>query len=171
MDQKTLFTLEYDKVLERLADYAAFSASADLARNLRPGNHLTETRERQALTTEARFLFSVFADTTVGGSREIRPLVNRAAQHGMLEPTDLLSIKYTLAAARDLSRSLAEQAEKIPLLAQLGSQLPPPPGIIEAITRIISERGEVLDNASPKLSSIRSEIQVAHDRLMTSCTK
>jgi len=167
MDQKTLFTLEYDKVLEKLADYAAFSASADLARNLRPSDQLTEARERQALTTEARFLLSVFADTTVGGSRDIRPLVNRAAQHGMLEPTDLLSIKYTLAAARDLSRSLAEQAEKLPLLAQLGSQLPPPPGIIEAITRTISDRGEVQDNASPRLSSLRSEIRVAHDRLMT----
>lgn len=167
MDQKTLFTLEYDKVLERLANYAAFSASADLARNLRPSDQLAEARERQALTTEARFLLSVFADTTVGGSRDIRPLVNRAAQHGILEPTDLLSIKYTLAAARDLSRSLSEQAEKLPLLAQLGSQLPPPPGIIEAITRTISERGEVQDNASPRLSSLRSEIRVAHDRLMT----
>ena len=73
MDQKTLFTLEYEKVLERLANYAAFSASADLARNLRPSDQLTEARERQALTTEARFLLSVFADTTVGGSRDIRP--------------------------------------------------------------------------------------------------
>jgi len=167
MDQKTLFTLEYDKVLEKLANYAAFSASADLARNLRPSDQLAEVRERQALTTEARFLLSMFADTTVGGSRDIRPMVNRAAQHGILEPTDLLSIKYTLAAARDLSRSLAEQAEKLPLLAQLGSQLPPPPGIIEAITRTISDRGEVQDNASPRLSSLRSEIRVAHDRLMT----
>ena len=167
MDQKTLFTLEYDKVLEKLANYAAFSASADLARNLRPSDQLTEARERQAITTEARFLLSMFADTTVGGSRDIRPLVNRAAQHGMLDPADLLSIKYTLAAARDLSRSLAEQAEKLPLLAQLGSQLPPPPGIIEAITRTISDRGEVQDNASPRLSSLRSEIRVAHDRLMT----
>ncbi|PKN84467.1 MAG: endonuclease MutS2 [Chloroflexi bacterium HGW-Chloroflexi-8] len=167
MDQKTLFTLEFDKVLEKLAGYAAFSASADLARNLRPSNNRTEARERQALSTEARLLLSMFADTTVGGSRDIRPLVNRAAQHGILEPADLLSIKFTLAAARDLSRSLAEQTGTMPLLVQLGSQLPPPPGIIEAITRTISERGEVLDNASPKLASLRSEIRVAHDRLMT----
>ena len=41
MDQKSLFTLEYDKVLEKLAGYAAFSASGDLARNLRPTPTLT----------------------------------------------------------------------------------------------------------------------------------
>ena len=167
MDEKSLHTLEFEKVLEKLSSYAAFSASAELARNLKPVNELQAARERQAFTTETRHLLSTEAEITVGGSRDIRPLVNRAAQHGMLEPNELLSIRYTLATARDLSRTLQEQAEELPLLGQLGQELPPPPGIIEAISRVISERGEVLDNASPKLSSIRSEIKVAHDRLLS----
>jgi DNA mismatch repair protein MutS2 len=167
MDVKTLHTLEFEKVLEKLSTYAAFSASADLAHELHPGNELQAAKDRQAFTTETRFLLSTQADITIGGTRDIRPLANRAAQHGMLEPTELLSIRYTLAAARDLSRTLIEQTEELPLLGQLGEELPPPPGIIEAISRVISERGEVLDNASPKLSSIRSEIKVAHDRLMS----
>ncbi|OJX48217.1 MAG: hypothetical protein BGO78_13175 [Chloroflexi bacterium 44-23] len=168
MDQKTLNLLEFDKVLEKLASYAAFSASADLARNLRPSNELPEAVQRLKLTSEARLLLSIAADNTVGGSRDIRPLVNRAAQHGLLEPEELLNIKQTLIAARNLNRSLtSDQGQKMPLLAQLGSELPPPPGLIEAISRTISERGEVLDNASPKLSSLRSEIKVAHERLMT----
>jgi DNA mismatch repair protein MutS2 len=167
MDVKTLHTLEFEKVLEKLSTYAAFSASADLAHELHPSNELQAAKDRQAFTTETRFLLSTQADITIGGTRDIRPLANRAAQHGMLEPTELLSIRYTLAAARDLSRTLIEQTEELPLLGQLGQELPPPPGIIEAISRVISERGEVLDNASPKLSSIRSEIKVAHDRLMS----
>ena len=39
MDQKTLLTLEYDKVQQKLAEYAAFSASKELAYNLRPRNN------------------------------------------------------------------------------------------------------------------------------------
>jgi DNA mismatch repair protein MutS2 len=167
MDVKTLHTLEFEKVLEKLSSYAAFSASAELARNIHPSSELQAARERQAFTTETRHLFSSEADITIGGSRDVRPLANRAAQHGMLEPSELLSIRYTLAAARDLSRTLLEQAETLPLLGQLGQELPPPPGIIEAISRVISERGEVLDNASQKLASIRSEIKVAHDRLLS----
>ena len=167
MDTKTLHTLEYDKVLEKLSSYAAFSASAQLARDLKPSSQLQEAIDRQAFTREARHLLSTEADITVGGSRDIRPLVNRAAQHGMLEPSELLSIRYTLSAARDLSRTLLENAEILPLLGSLGEELPPPPGIIEAISRVISERGEVLDNASPKLSSIRSEIKIAHERLIS----
>jgi DNA mismatch repair protein MutS2 len=167
MDNKTLHTLEFDKVLEKLSAYAAFSASAELAKNLHPSNQMQEAKDRQTFTSEARHLLSMEADITVGGSRDIRPLANRAAQHGMLEPTELLSIRYTLAAARDLSRTLTEQAETLPMLGQLGEELPPPPGIIEAISRVVSERGEVLDNASQKLASIRSEIKVAHERLIS----
>ena len=35
------------------------------------------------------------------------------------------------------------------------------------MTRVLSDRGEVLDSASPKLEKLRREIKVAHDRLMT----
>jgi DNA mismatch repair protein MutS2 len=167
MDQKSLITLEYHKVLEKLVAYAAFSASAELARNLRPTRDLQEAQDRQTLTSETRLLLSLNGDISVGGSRDIRPFANRAAQHGLLEPNELLSIKYTLAAARDLSRTLIDNGEKLPLLSQLGAELPPPTGIIESISRVINDRGEVADNASPRLSSIRSEIKVAYDRLMS----
>ena len=38
---------------------------------------------------------------------------------------------------------------------------------MDSISRAISDRGEVLDSASPKLASIRAELKVAHERLMT----
>ena len=167
MDQKSIKTLEFDKVLAKLAEYAAFSASAEMARKLQPTSDLAVAQERQALTAEARLLLSMNSDISVGGSRDIRPLVARAAQHGMLEAEDLLNVRYTLVMARELSRTLSEQSEKMPLLAEFGAQLPPPPGIIEVISRTISERGEVMDSASPKLGTIRRDIKIAHDRLMS----
>ena len=45
--------------------------------------------------------------------------------------------------------------------------LPESHGIVDAITRILSDRGEVLDSASPKLGTLRREIKIAHDRLMS----
>jgi len=70
-------------------------------------------------------------------------------------------------AARDLARNFDRFRDRAPRLAELAALFPPPPGIIEAISRCISDRAEVLDNASPKLSSIRSEIKISHDRLLT----
>lgn len=54
-----------------------------------------------------------------------------------------------------------------PHLAELALGLPLPAGIVDAISRTISDKGEVLDSASPKLASIRAEIRVARERLMS----
>ncbi|MRR30024.1 hypothetical protein EG834_06840, partial [bacterium] len=68
MDEKSLVTLEYPKVLEHLAAFADFSASADLARRMRPTAELAESLERQAITTEAARLLSVKSEAGIGGA-------------------------------------------------------------------------------------------------------
>jgi len=167
MDEKTLNTLEYPKVLERLAAYAAFSASAELARALHPTRDLQEARDRLATTTEARHLLSVNDNISIGGASDVRPLVDLARRGGVLQPSDLLAVKNTLIVARELARIFEKYATQYPRLAQIAAVMPPPGGVIEAITRAISERGEVMDSASPALSALRSEMKVAHERLMS----
>ncbi len=171
MDEKTLVTLEYPKILERLAEYADFSASAELARSLRPATDLDEIMKRQARTSEARRLLDISGDVGVRSAHDVRPLVDRAARRGVLEPAELLAIKDTLISSRELSKVFERGAETYPALAEVAVYLPPPPGIIDVISRTISERGEVLDSASPRLSSIRGEIRVAHERLLSRLQK
>ena len=131
---------------------------------------LTKSRDLLAETTEARFLLST-NDLSIGGSHDIRTYADLAARGGVLEPLALLEIKSTLIACRDLKKSLAHAAEKAPRLAQLAIGLPEPFGIIDAITRVLSERGEVLDSASDKLANVRREVRVARDRLMSRLQK
>ncbi len=170
MDSKTLHVLEYDKILERLARFCDFSASADLARALQPSNNIDEVTLLLAETTEARLLLST-SDLSIGGSHDIRPAADLAVRGGVLDPMQLLEVKSTLMACRDLKKSLAHSAEKTPRLAQIAIGLPEPFGIIDAITRVLSERGEVLDSASDKLANIRREVRVARDRLMSRLQK
>lgn len=166
MDEKTLNTLEFPKIIDRLAEYAAFSASADLARSLKPAASLKEALDRLAHTTEARLLLSLKVDISVGGAHDIRQMAAIARRGGVLSETDLLDISGTLISSRSLARNFDKLSSKVPHLHEIARAFPPPPGIIEAISRCISDRGEVLDNASPKLGSIRSEIKVSHSRLM-----
>lgn len=166
MDSKTLRVLEYEKILARLAGFCDFSASAELARALQPTNNFEEATRLIAETTEARFLLSTH-DLTIGGSHDIRPAADLAAHGGVLDPQNLLEIKSTLIACRDLKKSLEHAADKAPRLAHTAAGLPETFGIVDAITRVLSERGEVLDSASDKLASLRREIRVARDRLMS----
>ena len=48
----------------------------------------------------------------------------------------------------------------------LGESLSEGLGLVDAINKSISERGEVLDSASEALGHIRSEMKVTHSRLM-----
>jgi DNA mismatch repair protein MutS2 len=166
MDAKSLQILELPKVLERLAACAAFSASKDLARALSPTAELAEARRRQSETTEAARLRSIHSDLSVGGAHDVRPAATQAARGAVLEPTDLLDIKSTLVSARTLVRFF-ERTSGVPALAAIAAGLQPPPGVIDAISQTIDDRGEVLDQASPALAAIRSELRHAHERLNT----
>jgi DNA mismatch repair protein MutS2 len=167
LEAKTLHTLEFPKILERLAGYCAFEASAEKARNIQPGDDLSEARRLQAETREAVTLMVKNSDLTIGGARDVRAAVDLANHGGVLVPQDLLDIKYTLVSARTLARTFERMGTSFPNLAGIIAQLPPPLGIIDAITRTVSDRGEILDSASPKLANIRHDLRISHDRLLT----
>ena len=166
MDEKTFSVLEFPKVLQRLEKYADFSASATLARAIRPTNDLELAQERLARTTEARRLLSEQAQISIGGAHDIRPQILLAERSGVLAPEELMDIKSTLVAARGLARSMEKYVELLPHLSSIAASLPPPPGLIEAISNVLGEQGQVLDNASEKLANLRRELKAANERLM-----
>jgi len=167
MDPKTLQTLEFPKILERLARYCAFPASTEKARQLLPTADIEEARHRQAATREAYSLLSTHSDLTIGGARDVRTVVDLANHGGVLLPNDLLDIKSTLIAARTLARLFERLSAQLPILTEIALHLPPPLGLIDTITHAISERGEILDTASEKLGAIRRDLRIAHERLLS----
>ena len=167
MDEKTLRTLEYPKILDRLAEYCAFSASADKARALKPSVRLHEARERLAETSEARELLEERPSTSIGGARDIREALKAASRQAALEANQLLDIKYTLIAARSLRRLFEREGDRYPHLAEITLRLPFSTGLVDAITQTLNDRGEILDTASDTLANIRRDLKVEHDRLLT----
>ncbi len=167
MDSKSIAVLEFQKVLDRLSGYTSFSASAAIVRALRPTNDYTLASERQARTTEARRVLSDNADLGIGGARDVRPLAELASRGGVLTPEELMDIKSTLMSSRDLLRYLTKLTLEIPHLRLIASGLEAPSGVIEKISSIISEKGDVLDSASAKLPILRLEVKSANDKVMS----
>lgn len=165
-----MHVLEYPKILERLAHFCDFSASMDLARTLEPTASYDLAQARLTETAEARKLLSL-QDLGIGGAHDIRPQADLAARGGVLDPQQLLDVKVTLISCRELKKSLEKKTDEYPRLADLALGLPESHGIVDAVTRVLSERGEVLDSASEKLARIRREVRTARDRLMTRLQK
>ena len=165
MDPKSLQLLELDKVLAKLEEYASFSASKALARGLEPTADRAAALLAQRATSEARRLLTLRPEITVGGAHDVRMAADRAARGAVLEPEELLDLRSTLVAARTLARLFARLTEPLPALSSFAEGIEVPPGLIEAISRVLDERGEVLDSASEKLADIRHSLRGAHDRL------
>ncbi len=171
MDAKSVSTLEFNKILERLSGYAAFSASAALLRALRPTNDLALAQERQARTSQARRLLVDFPETSVGGARDVRPQVELAGRGGVLMPQDLLDVKATLVSSRDLQRFFSKLEFECPQLQAIAADLTPPAGLIEAITQTITENAAVADGASMRLDTLRKQVKSANERILSKLEK
>jgi DNA mismatch repair protein MutS2 len=134
---------------------------------LRPLSDLKEAQRLQAETQEAFSLLITTPDFSIGGARDVREQVDLASHGGVLTPVDLLDVKSTLIAGRNLARRFERVGVAYLHLAELAAQMPLPVGLVDAISRAISDRGEVLDSASAKLAIIRRDLRVVHDRLLT----
>ena len=167
MDSKSAEILELPKILDRLAGYAAFAASAELARNLAPTSRLDEAIRRQAETAEAMELLAQKTNINMGGVRDVRADASRAARGIILDPHTLLNIRATLQRGASLQRTLTHLRGQFPILAETAAFIEPCPDVVDAIGQALNERGEVVDSASPALGRIRAEMRVAFDRLMT----
>lgn len=166
MHEKSILTLEYPKIQEKVAREAAFSASKELVMELQPTPDVDEARRRLAYTTEASRLLDLQADSGVRGAHDIRVSLVRAAREGVLMSSELLEILNTIQSALHVARILNKlDVETFPLLHVLGADMPQRPNLVRRIEETINDDGEVRDTASPKLQKLRFDLRVANQRL------
>jgi len=165
MDEKTLGILEFPVVLQRLAAYADFGISAELARGLRlPATWKKSGSGNRVPPKRAACL--TWMPVLVSAGLEI--FVPRWSLHLALAYLKVRIVgcpQYPHRSPRSWPAARKNAAE-IPGLAELAVVLPPPSGLIESISRALSERGEVVDQASDRLAQIRRDLKVSHERLL-----
>jgi DNA mismatch repair protein MutS2 len=165
MNAHTFKVLEYDRVLERLAGLTATSLGRAAALELAPSPHADIVRNRLQETREAVALLDKDAGIPLGGIRDVRDQVERAAKDFTLTPLELLDVASTLTASRRIKATLGKNAEDRPLLYDIANRLPAIPGLDAKIAEAISESSEVRDSASPELARVRSAKRTTHNRL------
>jgi DNA mismatch repair protein MutS2 len=165
MDLKTQRTLEFDKICGYLASYTSFSAGEALAQRTSPTTDMEEAVLWQRETQEARELFDTRSDITIGGARDVRESASKSEKGFLLQPEELLNIRSTISAGRDLKRKLLKVRESSPSLAQTAELIEECPGLVSAIGSTFDEHGNIVDTASPDLSKIRRELRIVHGRI------
>ncbi|MBI4328386.1 MAG: endonuclease MutS2 [Chloroflexi bacterium] len=166
MQDKSLQTLEFTAVRERLAAFAATSLGREQALELLPTADAAAAVRRQQETREARRLLQEKAAPPLTSVRDVRAAVQRARKEGTLDSFQLLEVATTAGVTRQARASLLRRKETAPLLADLGSHLPELWALEKEITRCIQVDGHLADDASPLLRELRAETRLAHEHLV-----
>ena len=158
LGEKSLKTLEYYEILDRLAAQAASEGAKEKCRALRP----LDDREQAALwmrqTSDAKDLMIRQGSPSFGGIRAVGAVLSRAGRGGTLNPRELLDVASVLQTARRALLYDAEHEEKTtltPIFGLLSGNRP----LEESITTAIVSEEEIADGASPELLSIRRELR------------
>ena len=163
--EKSLVTLELDKVLKRLASYAHTSRGRALALSLLPASEYAEVLRRQRLTAEGRRLLEMKPGLGLAGARDVAATVRQAALGHVLQPTEMLDIQATLALSHTVRQTIARLRTFLPFLAEIADAIADFRDLTGEIGRTVNQRGEVADNASPVLAQLRRQARLSHDRL------
>jgi DNA mismatch repair protein MutS2 len=165
MDAHTLDLLEFDKLRGLLAEYAATSLGAELARRIEPSRDAGKVRNDLALVSEMVEALLANQSPPFAGVHDIRLLVRRAAIGTMLTAEQLLEVADTLTATGAFYRYRMRLDGRLSRLIELLAPIEDLGPVGKSITGSIDGRGHVLDSASPELAEIRQKLAAVDDRV------
>lgn len=165
IQSETLELLEWPRLCEHLATFAATKLGAIAARQINIPESQAETEQLLAQTKEVYHLeTSLTTSLSFEGIQDIGDSLERAQLHGILSGVELLAIASTLSGMRNLRRTIDSQPD-VPVLTALVEDLRTYPELEQDIHHCIDERAEVADRASPQLAGIRSQLKQIRDRI------
>jgi DNA mismatch repair protein MutS2 len=169
MNTKSLKTLEYDKIIAQLEEYASSPLGKQLCRDLLPSVDITQIRSSQAETTDALTRVRQKGSLSFSGLKDVRDSLKRLEIGSSLTITELLSVSAMLTiAARAKAYGRHEESE-LPddSLEEMFRMLEPLTPLNTEIKRCILSEEEISDDASPGLHHVRRSMKVINDRVHT----
>ncbi len=162
LQEKVLRVLEYEKMKKQLLEHVASSLGRQKVRELVPSLNITEITTWQEQTYEGTKVLRLKGRAPLGGIFDIRASLKRASIGGMLNASELLEIASTIYGGRQFKKfieTMVEEEVTLPHLSNLIKGIVPFTDIERSIKQCIDDHGEVLDNASPALRTIRHQIR------------
>ena len=158
-------SLEFDKVLERLADFTGCDDARYDALHLKPESNLDLARALLNQTIDAHMLLARFGGPSFGGLKNVNNALSRANAGSVLNAKELLDIGGVLRVIRTLSQWRASNAGVQTALDPLFNALVPNKFLESSIFNAIISEEEISDNASPTLKDIRRKIRIQESRV------
>lgn len=168
MNNKSLSTLEYNKIISRLVSFACSDGAKQILHKLEPMTDIDKINTALDYTNDA--LTRVYQKGSVDFSRikDIRGSIARLKVGSSLNALELLNISMLLECAAHIKGYYEQRADSIQPLIDM---LDPVTLLNNTIKKCIISEDEISDDASANLRSIRRQKNIAADRIHTELNK
>lgn len=167
MNTKVLNTLEFNKIKQKLINYAVSPMAKEAVKKLVPITDISEIERLQAETTDAVSMTLRKGRLPLGALRDMRAAIKRTNMGGTLNIEELLYIGDLLRTTKQVKNYSKDDRkdevyESIDPLFDLIQTIPK---LENEINRCIISDQEIADDASNSLRIIRNEIKSSNDKI------
>ena len=158
--------LEFTKIRELLANRTRFFMSREMALATRPTIDIEVVERLQNETAQAALMLGTVGDIGLVGARDPRELLHRGAIDGMLTGEEIVSVLHLLDSVWSARNTVVSMKGRASLLESIAADIPDLRDLGKEIFKSISDRGEVLSSATPKLARLRANVSKTFQRVM-----
>ena len=168
MNEKVLHTLEYNKILDQLTEYAFSADAKSRCQKLRPITDRAQIEQLQQQTSDALSRLFKYGSLSFSGVTDIRDSLKRLEIGGALSAIELLRVCSLLESAKRakaFARSQDDNDQPDDSLTGLFAGIEPLTPLYDEIRRCILSEDEIADDASSTLHSIRRSMRGMNDKI------
>lgn len=168
MNEKVLHTLEYNKILDQLTEYAFSADARSRCQKLRPITDRAQIEQLQQQTSDALSRLFKYGSLSFSGVTDIRDSLKRLEIGGTLSAIELLRVCSLLESAKRakaFARSQDDNDQPDDSLTSLFAGIEPLTPLCDEIRRCILSEDEIADDASSTLHSIRRSMRGMNDKI------
>ena len=172
MNSKILGLLEFNKIMDLLADQASSVLAKDKIAALTPMNDKHMVQDALTETTEAVSVILYKGSIPVGSMGDISGILGMAQKGRCLSMRELLDVKRSMQIAREVKTFLAsDMPDKLKVLPEMGELLVTVPQLEKDIDFAIISEDEMSDLASADLKNIRKDIKNKNESIKSRMQK
>ncbi|ERJ92835.1 MutS2 family protein [Selenomonas sp. oral taxon 892 str. F0426] len=160
MDTESFKVLEYGKIANWLAAFAASVQGKERCRSVVPSGDYDEVVRLHQETAEAVQILQVQAPP-FGGVYDLRDILKAAARGSILEIDELRSVMSTMGGMRNVKYFFRDLTLDVPLLKEQAKPIEILGMVERHLKDTIDEHGNFRDDASPELRRITRELHTA----------
>lgn len=162
---KSIKTLEFDKILNMLSALALTPGAKKKALCLLPSSNIILVKKRQEYTKNAKHMTEIKGAPSFGTMPEILDSVEKAEKNSILSPREILDIASVLRTTRGLLEYIRSDALEKCELTTFFDVLVPNKDLENRIFRAIISEDMIADEASPTLADIRRKIRFQTNKI------